>query len=495
MMTRADRHSRRAVLAGIGAGALASAGAHAQVAAPSPAPSAADLRGDVAILREALTLHPGLYRYTTPRAMAARLDAFTPAFVSAPDQAGRYLALARLLASIRCGHSYANFYNQKQALKDALFDRPTRLPFRFLWIGDQMVVTADDSGTGQLPPGSLITDINGVAPRAMLTRLLPYVRADGHNDGKRKSLLSVQVEDSIETFDVFHGLVFGPPPGGVHHIAATAPDGRRITAALPVLSWAARRATQPPQPGKNAPLWTWEMRRDGIALLTMPSWAVYDTSWAWENWLAERLSSLGGARGLIIDLRANEGGNDCGDTVLARLAAHDLRTTGYEQRLRFQRTPARIDRYLDTWDDSFRTLGVGAQPLPGGFFARPNAQAIATIPAIGPRLTLPVATLVGPVNSSATFQFALNARTHGLSRLFGAPTGGNLRGINGGAFFFVRLPASGLEFDLPLIGYFAQGNVADAGLAPDIAVPVTAADIAQGRDRAMARATEWITRA
>ena len=73
----------------------------------------------------------------------------------------------------------------------------------------------------------------------------------------------------------------------------------------------------------------------------------------------------------------------------------------------------------------------------------------------------------------------------GLGRLCGGPTGGNLRGINGGAFFFLRLPASGLEVDVPLIGRFPQTPMPDAGLMPDIAVQDTAADIAAGRDSVM----------
>lgn len=56
------------------------------------------------------------------------------------------------------------------------------------------------------------------------------------------------------------------------------------------------------------------------------------------------------------------------------------------------------------------------------------------------------------------------------------------RGINGGAFFFLRLPNSGLELDLPLIGQFPDGDRVDAGLQPDILVTPTVDDISSGRD-------------
>jgi C-terminal processing protease CtpA/Prc len=70
--------------------------------------------------------------------------------------------------------------------------------------------------------------------------------------------------------------------------------------------------------------------------------------------------------------------------------------------------------------------------------------------------------------------------------LIGETTGGNLRGINGGAYFFVRLPESGLEFDVPLKGYFPVGPIpADSGVAPNIRISLTAADVAKGNDPQM----------
>ena len=90
--------------------------------------------------------------------------------------------------------------------------------------------------------------------------------------------------------------------------------------------------------------------------------------------------------------------------------------------------------------------------------------------------------LVGATNSSATFEFAQTVRQSKLGTLAGQPTGGNQRGINGGAFFFLRLPKSGIELDVPLIGQFPSSARPDAGIEPDIKVVPTVADIAAGRD-------------
>ena len=102
---------------------------------------------------------------------------------------------------------------------------------------------------------------------------------------------------------------------------------------------------------------------------------------------------------------------------------------------------------------------------------------------IAPHYTGRVWVLVGAMNSSATFEFAEAIARNRLGTLVGQITGGNQRGITGGAFFFMTLPNSGIEVDVPLIGQFPIGPLPpDAGLEPNVRVQPTAADIAAGRD-------------
>jgi hypothetical protein len=42
-----------------------------------------------------------------------------------------YLDLSRFLGTVRCGHTYANFYNQSDSVAATLFSGKTRLPFSF----------------------------------------------------------------------------------------------------------------------------------------------------------------------------------------------------------------------------------------------------------------------------------------------------------------------------------------------------------------------------
>ncbi len=482
----------------VGAAALALAGRPAWGAdINGPA-----LKSDIAILRRAYALlHPGLYRYASPAEIAARFDALESEFAQGPARAQAYLALSRFLASIRCGHSYANFYNQSDKVVAELFSGRNRLPFYFSWAGERMIVTRNQSNDARLKPGSEILEIDGRAPAKILRELMLYVRADGGNDAKRRALLEVSGIDRFETFDIFFGLLF-PPRNGAFRLSVRAPGSAAAqTIEAKALDLAERRAAMPPESSDNArPLWTLTYPRARTALLTMPNWAVYNSKWNWQAFLDDAFADFAkrNTRGLIVDLRANEGGNDCGNEITARLIDKDMPFESYERRVRYRRTPADLDRYLDTWDDSFKTLGEGATDLGNGFYRlEPEAggEDGQLIRAKGPRFRGEVVVLTSAQNSSATFQFAQCIQTNRLGRLIGAPTGGNQRGINGGAFFFLRLPASGLEVDLPLIGRFSTAPKPDAGLTPDILVTPTVDDIAAGRDRVLETAVGLLARA
>jgi hypothetical protein len=432
-----------------------------------------------------LSLHPGLYRYLSPREFAQISANFNVEFRSSTDNAQRYLALSRLLAKIRCGHSYANFYNQSDAIKSELFDRNTRLPFAFRWIGQQMVVTRDHSGTGKVQPGSIINSIDGVPASRILAKLMPYARADGHNDAKRRMLLSVTSRDKYESFDIYHGLVFGPPKSGQFTLSVTQPGGKTARALMSPISLEQRQSFLKTTPVDTEPLWDWRVTDDNIAILKMDSWGMYNSKWQWQAWLNDQLNSLSTSRGLIIDLRENEGGLDCGDPILARFIGSELKSAPVNRLLRYQKIPEALTPYLDTWDDSFRDRGATVARHDDRYFKQSYDAARDGISPKSPQLKIPMVILTSAENSSATFQFAQRARTAGIATLIGEATGGNRRGINGGSFFFVRLPQSGLEFDLPLIGYYPTDAQPDAGLIPGIEIQTTAEDIAYGRDRAM----------
>lgn len=470
--------SRRSILLGAAGAALA----------PNAwAEELGDVSSDIALLRDAYeTLHPGLYRYNTPREMNARFDALARAWSRPQTRAEAYLSLSRFLATVKCGHTYANFYNQSEAVQAELFDAQRLLPFQFAWIGGRMVVLANQSSDERLSRGAEVLSVNGRSTQSILRSLMPYARADGHNDAKRRALLEVRGFDRYETFDVFYGLLHRPG-ASVRVRARPAGSPHVETFDIATIDLAARRSLLVAEPEENAPVWTLTYPRAQTALLTMPNWALYDSTWDWRAFLDRSFAELA-ARNvtkLIVDIRGNEGGNDCGDLVAARLIDAPIAREGYARRTRYRQTPERLNQYLDTWDRSFRNWGDNAVARDDGFYDLRGETDVDQIEPLGPRFRGAVDVLIDSQNSSATFQFASCIKNNRLGRLIGAPTGGNQRGINGGAFFFLRLPASGLEADVPLIARFPLTPKPDAGITPDIAIALTREDIAAGRDAAL----------
>ncbi len=468
-------------------------------ATPAFAAARADWGPDIRLLRRAYTaLHPGLYRYATPAQVSASLDRLEASFAKGPALSEAFLQLSEFLASLQCGHSYANFYNQSDAVASALFKARSRLPFFFRWLDCAMIVTGG-SDDPVLAAGAEIRSINGVSARETLKALMPYARADGGNDAKRRALLEVSGLDAYETFDIFHSLKFPPKSDTIALNVSLTPGGATRKHAVRALDLAERRAMSAGgNPDADAPQWTFAWMAERTGLLTMPGWALYDSKWDWKAFLDGVFAELAGrgATGLVVDIRGNEGGLDCGHEIIARLIDKDLVIEGYQRKVRYRTVPEDLNLYLDTWDNSFRDWGDDAVPSTDGFYTLKKYDDDArgdVIAAKGPRFTGKVAILIDAQNSSATFQFARIVQTNGLAALIGEPTGGNKRGINGGAFFFLRLPNSGIEVDLPLIGAFPRTPQPDEGLEPDVFAAPSIEDIRAGRDRVKETALAFVS--
>jgi hypothetical protein len=479
--------SRRQVLT-LGAAALAAA-----VAGPARAED--DWSGDVEVLRQAwTTIHPGLYRYITPEALEARLQALATDWRAPGDFRGRFLALTRVTAAVKCGHTYPSPYNGGEPVRSRLYPDRTLVPFAFRWLERQMVVTRDHSAEAAFPPGTVITAIDGVPTGALLEQLIPLARADGGNDAKRVSLMEMRGDDRFETFDIHLPLILPLRDRAVFDRAGMAP----VAAGLLTLAERQAPLAAVAQAAPDANPWTLDKGEDGIHRLTMPGWALYNSAFRWEAWLGRVMDDLSaeGARGLIVDLRGNEGGLDCGNVILSRLIERDLPVSRTQRYTRYRRVPDALRPHLNTWDSSFYDWGLAASgPDQDGIYRLTRLGDLIEGQVIrrrGRRYTGPVVVLCDSSNSSATFQFAAAVKDNGLATLVGEPTGGNRRGINGGAFFFLKLPASQIVVDLPIIAGFPATPQPDSGIDPDVPVATTAEDVRLGRDPQMQAATRLV---
>lgn len=465
--------------------------------------SSEDLRTDLAIFRRAyLELHPGLYRYNTKEQIASGLDKLYEDFGRDLTLRETYIAYSLFLAKLKCGHSYANFFNQPKAIANALFRQQDKLPFNFVWLNGKMVVTKNFSSDKRISPGTEIVRLNGLATKDILAKLLTVARADGSNDAKRIDYLSVTGNDGYEAFDVFYPL-FYPVRAPVFNIDfRTVKSKKIVTATVAALTFEQRLATgnlKGDSVSSDRPAFTLTYVDDTTAVLRMPGWALYNSKWDWKKFIDDSIDDLiaKNIANLVVDIRGNEGGLDIGDAIISRTIDKDITLSQTQRFVRYRKIPADLRQYLDTWDRSFDDWGDAAKDNKDGLYrlVRYNDGDGGTIiKQSGKRYTGRMFVLVGATNSSATFQFARTIKQFKLGVLVGQPTGGNQRGINGGAFYFLRLPKTGIEIDLPLIGQWPADEARDAGIEPDVYVRRTIADIAGGRDAEMEAVKRLIAR-
>lgn len=356
-----------------------------------------------------------------------------------------------------------------------------------------MVVTK--SFTPKLDVGDEVTSLDGIPTKTIFKRLVSAARADGTNDGKRRAYIEVQGDEKLAAFDLLYPLYF-PVSGATIKADFTTFGGVRKRESID-LQTAKDRELQvngTKKPGNEAQ-WTFQISGKS-AILTTPTWALYNSDLDYLAYLQNAFDQLVNQKveHLIIDLRDCEGGNSIGDIILEYLVTKVTKLDALKSYVRQRKVPFILKPFLDTWDSTFYDWGSFAKEPERIASANNELRRLirwedqgggTVIKPANLHFSGQVTVLVDGTCSSATFEFAKQLRDLKLGRLVGEPTGGNQRGINGGAFFFLRLPNSGIEVDIPLVGQFPDRPSPDAGLSPDILIPVTKKDIRLQRDAAM----------
>jgi hypothetical protein len=454
---------------------------------------AAKLKQDFAVMKAAYTsLHPGLYRYADRATVERRFAELERALSRDLTLAEAYVTFSRFLATIRCGHTYCNFWNQPEQVAKELFHGADKLPFTFRIAERRMVVVHDASEPARLRRGTEILAIGGVPVRRILDELVKLVKADGSNDAKRLHDLQVSGEGKYEPFDVYFPLLF-PPRDGRFALSAVDPGGRRLELSVAAIAREERQRRLAARGVSLATsvddLWTFEMLNPRTAHLRIGSFATWEMKLDWRAFLERAFRDMAErkAENLILDVRENEGGsNDVLDALLRHLAWRPVRLEARRELLRYVKVPPEVAPYVKSWDDSFADRTGTVRDAGDGFYTWAKEQeASRTIPLSNEAFRGKIYVLVGAANSSATFYLASAIKANVLGTLVGQTTGGNQRGTNGGQIFFLTLPNSGIEMDIPLVGTFYEGDRPDAGVEPDVVVPRTVRTLVRGVDAEM----------
>lgn len=462
--------------------------------------SSTALLKDFEILKGVLfNYHPGLYRYQDSITIAGHFQKLENELRHDQTLAEAYLHFSELTAKLKCGHTFCSFYNQPKSVKDTLFHLNDKLPCTFYFIDKRMFIDKNLSGNSQLESGTEITAINDIPTEKLIDTLLQYIKGDGNNNGKRLLDLHVTGTGQYEAFDIFHSLLY-PPTNNTYTLnIKDIKQQQAFNVTVNTISRKERLTIIENQFGKQAQKiedqWTYKVLAKGTGYLKIESFVTYNSDFDWKIFLNQRFKEMAEQKieNLILDIRGNEGGSDEVIFYLGELLAKkEIEFPRYQERVSYIKVKEEHRSYLNTWDNEFydRTGTVTATPF--GYYTLKRSEKATRIKTNPKAFNGTTYLLVDAANSSATFFLTAILQRNKLATVIGTPTGGNLKGTNGGQIFFLRLPNTQIEIDIPLIGYYPYGEQPDQGLQPDILIQQSYADKTENRDPVLQKALQLI---
>ena len=461
--------------------------------------SSAEMVGEINLIKTSFTaLHPGIYRYETPAQVDSLFNAYRRKVEKPLSERQYFILLSQLVANVKCSHTYLNPYNQQDAVREHLFSK-SFLPFLFRIVDGKMIITNNLSTNQKISRGDEVLNINGVSVRTLIDSLLTVSRSDGRN-GLGKQLDNINIEPAdvgyrdYTLFDTYAPLFFHEMFNVKQYVLLTRPYGSKNhrTVIVGAVSKRERQASYVRLFGE-VPLhekgWTLKYISPNTVILKISDFETWEWKADYKKWLDSVFAILKTThvKNLMVDIRGNEGGDDqARDEVLSYLVNKPFGCDCAMQKLyRFLSIPDTLTPYLTTWDKSFKQAKDPKEfVLKNGLYqskAELNANCI-TIKPKENHFEGSEFLLTDARNSSTSFTLANVFQQMHLGTIIGEPTSGNKRGINGGQFFFLNLPNSKFEIDLPLVwGSYGDQNP-DEGVKPDHLVKETQKAIYENRD-------------
>lgn len=453
---------------------------------------AEDLQKDLAIARKSYEqMHPGLYKYQSKKVIGKAFEECKIALSHDQPLAEAYLNFHKLTSKFHCGHAYPNFYNQEEFLKKELFEQKVCLPFQFQLINDRMLITRSADST--LSEGIEVKTINGISVSTIIKKLIPIVRADGSNDAKRRKLLEIGGQ-SFEYFDIFFPMYF-PLKTDVFTLEVYDFKSKKASkVSVRALNRKERTSKLKTKYIDNeVAIAKFQWLDDKTAVMQINNLATYNKKFDFDKFYLNSVNEYNQKQGknLIIDIRKCEGGNTSEMTKLIRyLTKSNIEIKNEQDCWAYLKIDTTLKQYVANKSWAFGWFNMNEKyftKLPNGQYRSKDGDKSELIIPEKNNIEGKIYLLTSATNSSAAYIMADIFKEHHLATLVGQTTGGNQRGITAGAMFFMSLPNTKIEVDIPLIGmnYDLAKTRPDAGLSPDVYVKPNFMDAVKGIDTEM----------
>jgi hypothetical protein len=456
--------------------------------------SATQIKEDVAVLSETIQyIHPNIYRYIDSVSLQKEFETLENVINQNPNITTVYKEVSRFLAKVKCSHAFTNPWNQGPDVKRGLFFQPDKIPFTFQRIGKRIFIDKNASDNELLKTGWEIDSINGTSTDEVLDRLAAYVTSDGNNYEKKLERLVVLEEDKFSLFDIFYPLEFGSPEVFDLSLSNTITgDTVRTTVSAVSKTYRTKKLIEKYGDIKVSfsDGWKFELLDGDIGLLSINSFAVQGKNFDWEEFLDSAFKELNNkqAQALIIDIRDNEGGQgEVAEYILERIIQKPLAVPAMQSSVRYLTIPESFEKHISTWAKfPYSFKGKYEYEENGRYFLKDKYSVEAQT--YKPRkdgFKGKVYLITGPQNSSATHLMASYASIIDGVTLVGRETGGNVQGLNANFIFFLRLPNSRVEIDIPVVHMWVplkELQNRDGGIIPDLPFEIDPKDLLNNRD-------------
>ena len=418
------------------------------------------------------SLHPSLLRYQDSVEMLKNENVLSTFFLKQRNLAEVYLAYSRYLASIKCGHTFPNAYKQSPLIKYAFYYSNDKLPFDFKWFNNRMIVVNSASKNSKLIEGHEVLSINGINTSTILESLLPYTATDGNNKQQQIKQLEVRSKDHFNQFDVLYSLAY-PNKNKFFTVKIKDLKSQKIFDLTLEYTTIFEREKIIAEKIKNTDQaqqdWYFNMLNENTAYINLSTFAVWNFSYDWKKYIDNFFGDIleRGAEKLIIDIRDNEGGfEQVNYELISHLSLENIEIKIPASYTSYDIVDDGIKPYLIQFNNNNFDIRQQVEPSENGYYKLIESEKVITIEPKNNVFVGDVFLLVNSKNRSATYQTTKYFSEFNLGTIIGSGIGGNQRGISGNSFFYLHLPYSKIEIDIPRYSYAINKSIINAAPKP-----------------------------